>query len=59
MTVQEVADYLRVHTSTIYRMTKAGAIPCFKIGSNFRFDRTTIDAWTVARSIKPRGPQLS
>lgn len=45
MTLREVAAYLQVHPSTIYRMLKVNAIPAFKIGSDYRFSYEAIDAW--------------
>ncbi len=47
MTLEEVAGYLRVHPSTVYRMVKNHAIPAFKIGSDWRFNRESIDVWRV------------
>ena len=37
MNIKEVADYLSVHTSTIYKYAQQGIIPAFKIGSDWRF----------------------
>ena len=45
MTVKDLADYLNVHPSTIYRMLAANKIPSFKIGSDWRFHREAIDEW--------------
>jgi excisionase family DNA binding protein len=45
MTIEEVAKYLHVHPQTVYRMLKKGAMPGFKIGSDWRFNRETISAW--------------
>lgn len=45
LTVPEVAAYLRVHPSTIYRMLKEKKIPAFKIGSEHRFMLSQIDKW--------------
>jgi len=45
MTTSEVAAYLRVHCSTIYRMLKRRAIPAIKVGSDYRFSRDAIDEW--------------
>jgi excisionase family DNA binding protein len=45
LTVREVAAYLRLHTSTIYRLLKTNQIPAFKVGSDWRFNLETIDAW--------------
>ena len=49
LTVREVAVYLRVHQSTIYRLLKKRELPAFKIGSDWRFDREVIDKWIVER----------
>jgi len=43
MTVQELADYLRVTKKTIYRLLKQGRIPATKVGHQWRFDRNKID----------------
>ena len=45
MTVREVAAYLRVHTSTIYRLCKRKEIPAFRVGGDWRFRRSAIDSW--------------
>ena len=43
--IREVAEYLGVHTSTIYRYAQKGKIPAFKIGSDWRFTKKHIDLW--------------
>jgi len=45
MTIEEVAKYLRLHKSTIYRMVRLGEIPSSKIGNQWRFRKDVIDAW--------------
>ena len=45
MTLDEVANYLRVHPSTIYRLVKKGRLPAFKVGSDWRFNQESIDTW--------------
>jgi excisionase family DNA binding protein len=47
MTVNELAQYLRVHRSTIYRLLKKGQLPGFKIGSDWRFNVEVIDEWRM------------
>jgi excisionase family DNA binding protein len=47
ITVGELAEYLRVHRSTLYRLLKKQQLPGFKIGSNWRFDVEAIDRWRV------------
>ncbi|HZP45130.1 MAG TPA: helix-turn-helix domain-containing protein [Candidatus Binataceae bacterium] len=51
MTLDEVADYLRVHPSTVYRMAKNQTLPAFKIGSDWRFNRESIDTWRVQEEL--------
>lgn len=48
LTLQELASYLRVHPSTIYRMLRRNQLPAFRIGSDWRFSAEAIDQW-VAR----------
>jgi len=45
MTVSEVADYMRVHSSTIYRLVRENKIPAFKVGNQWRFRKSLIDKW--------------
>ena len=45
LTVPEMADYLRIHKLTLYRLIKAGRVPFFKIGSDYRFLRSAIETW--------------
>jgi excisionase family DNA binding protein len=45
MTVREVAQFLRVHQTTVYRLLRTDEIPAFKVGSDWRFSRQAIEAW--------------
>ena len=45
MTTAEVAEYLHVHPTTIYKMAARGQIPFFRIGFDYRFHRDAIDKW--------------
>ena len=47
MTVQETADYLRVHPTTIGRLVKRRQIPAFRIGNGWRFSVEAIDRWRL------------
>ena len=53
MTVQEVADYLRVNPRTVYRLAVDKKLPGFKVGANWRFKRADIDGWISAQSATP------
>jgi excisionase family DNA binding protein len=45
LTVAELAEYLRVHPTTIYRLLKREQIPGFKIGDSWRVSPEQIDRW--------------
>jgi len=45
MTVEEVAEYLRVRPSSVYEWAKTGKMPAAKVGRLWRFHREEIDAW--------------
>ena len=45
MTVDDVAEYLQVHKSTIYRLLRQRRIPAFKVGTDWRFNIESIDEW--------------
>jgi excisionase family DNA binding protein len=52
MTLKEVAEYLGVHRSTVYKYAQDGSIPSFKIGADWRFSRKHIDSWIEAKVSK-------
>ncbi len=41
LTAEEVAEYLRIHF-TVRRLARAGKLPGFKIGGQWRFDKEEI-----------------
>ena len=51
MTVGEVAEYLRIPTSSVYKLAQNDRIPCRKAGRQWRFFRQAIDEW-----LSKRGP---
>jgi len=51
MTVQELADYLRVTGKTIYRLLRRGRIPATKVGRSWRFDKASVDEWLSRNSV--------
>lgn len=42
LTVQEVADVMRVSTMTVYRMVHAGEIPAIRFGRSFRIPESAV-----------------
>jgi excisionase family DNA binding protein len=53
LTVKEVADFLKLHQTTVYKMIKSGELPAFKIGSDWRFRRSRIEEWLASRTQTP------
>ena len=50
LTLSEVARFLRVHPSTVYRLLKHQDIPAFRVGSDYRFTQEAIESWMRKRS---------
>lgn len=53
LTVNEVADYLRMNPMTIYRLAQQGKIPASKVLGCWRFKRREIEAWLEAQQFQP------
>ena len=64
LTTEEVLEYLQVNLRTVYRLIKAGKIPAVRVGRQWRFRKTDLDAWLesqrpralrppVAQNVKP------
>ncbi|MCF8371601.1 MAG: helix-turn-helix domain-containing protein [Bacteroidales bacterium] len=45
MTLEEVADYLRLKPQTIYTWAQEKKIPAAKLGKEWRFRRSVVDRW--------------
>ena len=45
MTLEEVAEYLKLKPQTIYTWAQEKKIPAAKIGKEWRFRRSIIDEW--------------
>ncbi|MCX5705149.1 MAG: helix-turn-helix domain-containing protein [Candidatus Omnitrophica bacterium] len=51
MTIEDLADYLKVTRRTIYEWLKTNKIPAIKLVGQWRFKREKIDAWLENRSL--------
>jgi PTS system nitrogen regulatory IIA component len=49
LTIEEVAEYLRVSERTVYDWAQKGEIPCGKLGTTWRFKRSEIENWIDSR----------
>lgn len=53
LTLDELAEYLKLSRTKLYRMAQTGDIPASKIGAQWRFNRKEIDDWVTSQ--KPGG----
>jgi excisionase family DNA binding protein len=54
LTVKDLCNYLKISRATVSRLLKAGQLPAFKIGREWRFNLEEIDHWRLERE-KRRG----
>lgn len=54
MTVEELAKYLEVDTTSVLNWAEKGRIPAQKDGNNWKFDRTKVDAWIASEKIEKK-----
>jgi excisionase family DNA binding protein len=47
LTVRELAAYLRVHQTTVYRLLREQKLPAFRVGADWRFNREAIERWMI------------
>jgi excisionase family DNA binding protein len=45
LTIDELAEYLRIPKSTLYKLAQEGKIPAQKVGRHWRFRKEAIDRW--------------
>jgi len=57
ITIQQVANYLKVDRFTVYRLVTQKRIPAFKVGGQWRFKQEMIDSWLMRNSNMKNGDQ--
>jgi excisionase family DNA binding protein len=50
MKIPEVAALLKIAEKTVYVLAQRGELPGFKVGGQWRFSRSAINAWIDAQS---------
>lgn len=53
MTIAELAVYLDIAESTLYKKVQAREIPFAKFGNTLRFTKVAIDAWLARNTAQP------
>lgn len=49
MTIDDLARYLKLSTSTLYKLCAEGRVPGQKVGRHWRFHKDVIDHWLGKR----------
>ena len=45
MTIEDLAEYLKISKSTLYKLAQQGGLPGQKVGKRWRFHKEAIDSW--------------
>lgn len=45
MTIDDLATYLQVAKSTLYKLAQEGKVPGQKVGKHWRFSKDAVDRW--------------
>lgn len=45
LTIDELAEYLKLSKSTLYHFARNGKVPGVKVGRHWRFNKAAVDAW--------------
>jgi len=48
MTIEELAQYLKISRSTLYKLAQEGKLPSQKVGRHWRFHRDAVDRWLMS-----------
>jgi excisionase family DNA binding protein len=49
MNIREVADFLRLHPNTVYRLCKQGDIPSIKFGTTIRVHKDDLSSYLATK----------
>ena len=59
MNVRQVAEFLQINQTTVYAWAQQGILPGYKLGRNWRFRPSEIEAWLEEqRQAQTTGPNL-
>ena len=53
MTVAELAEYLSIAESTVYKKVEYRELPFTKVGTRLRFPKWLIDRWLTETAVRP------
>jgi len=52
LTVRQVAEYLQISEAKVYSMARAKQLPTARVGNQWRFDQSEVDAWLKKQPAK-------
>jgi excisionase family DNA binding protein len=52
LTMDELAEYLKISKSTLYKLAVDGKLPGTKIGKRWRFHKDAIDRWVQCGNVQ-------
>lgn len=57
LTIDELAVYLKIAKSTLYKLAQEGKVPGQKVGKHWRFRKASIDRWLEENDRIVRGKE--
>jgi len=58
LTFDEAKQFLRITTSTLYRLVQNGVVPASKVGGQWRFKKERLEDWLSDQEVKFKGKNL-
>ena len=55
LTIGELAIYLKIPKSTLYKLVREGKVPSQKIGRHWRFQKRSIERWLARERMSDPG----
>lgn len=55
LTIEELAAYLRIPKSTLYKLVREEKVPSVKVGRHWRFQKRAIDRWLEGKRVVTPG----
>ena len=52
LTIHDVATFLRIPKSSVYKLVREGGLPAFKVGKYLRFVAGEVQDWTEQGAVK-------
>lgn len=57
MIISDLAEYLQVSTSSLYKLVQSGRVPGQRVGKHWRFHKGVIDRWLSADASEVNPPR--